>query len=258
MSDIIRYDDVTDLAAVVERDGYFVILGFYDTAAIEALRARLGALLDADEAKRDADKLPVNINDGGVLSDYTEFMHNLVFPSFVDELFAETVMATLDQPAIAEMMRSVVGPRYRMRADLVRRATGKNDASDAIQLPHEWHRDSGKRLMLVRFGGISSAFPFKDDLPIPQARHSLREIADRFAPRQEVAQTDEILLCRLRSRPRSDAVEQAAAEEKRKVVAESLEERARRVATPPPEVHVPERRSLARSLFSRARRAIGL
>lgn len=335
MTQIIQYKKQTDLYELVERDGYFVLPDFYNPEVIASLRERLGRLLDADEAKRDANRQPMCINENGVRSDYTNDMHNLLFPSFLDPLFADTVTATLELPIVQSMLERVVGKGYRMRADLVRRSTGMDDSVDIIQLPHNWHRDSpgeftfgfflddcsapdsggtavvpgthwsrhdplydfmlgprsytsaaeqargnwdpipeemrltgkhnlelrerigksavemrgkpgdmffflndlfhgrwpnrtGKRLMLVRYGGFSSAFPFKADLCTPQVFHDNGEkVARLFGSQRQIPKSQDILLCHIRDHVRLDPLEEAAAEEKQKVVAQFLEERSR-------------------------------
>lgn len=361
---LIRFNKTVDLTALVERDGYFVLPDFYDPKTIAELKLQLGQLLDADEAKRDANKQPINIEEDGIRSDYTEFMHNLLFPSFLNPLFAEVVVATLAFPAVSDMMQRVAGPNYRLRADLVRRSTGKDDTLDPVQLPHAWHRDSpgeftfgfflddcsepdsggtavvpgthwsrhdplwsfmlgprsyttphehargnyspipeekrlsgqknlalrsrignaaieirgkpgdlffflndtfhgrwpnrsAKPLMLVRFGGISSAFPFKADLPLPQLHHDSGDaIARLFGPQRTVTPSPEILLCRIRNGPRIDPLEEEAAAEKRQLLAELLESRPALQEAASPVRSVPNFLGKAAARLGRARKRL--
>ncbi len=142
MNNTITYRGNEDLISLVKKDGYFILRNFFDPSIIQELRESLGALLDADEAKRDNNKKPVRIKDKEFRSTYVDTMHTFEFPAFKNELLAECILKALDFEPIKKMLLAVVGPDYRMRIDIVRRSTGLNDMVDEIQLPHFWHNDA--------------------------------------------------------------------------------------------------------------------
>jgi len=142
MNNIITYSGNEDLTSLVKKDGNFILRNFFHASIIQELKESLGALLDADEAKRDNNKKPETIQDKEFVSKYLDIMHHFSFPAFKNELLAECILKTLDFEPIKKMLLAVAGPDYRMRIDLVRRSTGLNDMVDEIQLPNAWHHDT--------------------------------------------------------------------------------------------------------------------
>lgn len=148
-----------DLVEQVERDGYFVARGFFDRAKVLGVRAELDELFERDIRDRKQQSVPRKWIRGGTrVSVRTETMHTVYFPlwsspglrGLADELF--------DNPEIRRFCRRVIGEHFRLRVDLVRKASGVNDSVDDFQLPHAWHRDSPGEFTF----GI-----FLDDLTVP-------------------------------------------------------------------------------------------
>ena len=96
MNNIITYSDNEDVISLVKKDGYFILRNFFEPSIIQELRESLGALLDAEEAKRDNNKKPSRIQDKEFYSEYVDTMHSFFFPAFKNELLAECILKALD------------------------------------------------------------------------------------------------------------------------------------------------------------------
>ena len=126
-----------DLLRRVREDGYFILRGALDPAAVEAVRPLAAAMLDEDWAR---------IQAGGVGPKYdswhSDHQHAILFPSVHCPPLAALFEAVLTDPAVAFLLERVAGRDYQLRADDVRRLSGVNDWVDDFQIPHNWHRDS--------------------------------------------------------------------------------------------------------------------
>ncbi len=133
---------VDNLYEEIRENGYFVIKDCIDTDVLKRLRAEFSDRLDQDAARRDAQGKPIYFDDGGVRTDLTGSMHNILFPSFISVEYASILDAIFSNAIINDLLKLVAGPFWRLRVDLVRRATGIDDWCDEVQIPHQWHRDS--------------------------------------------------------------------------------------------------------------------
>lgn len=136
------YDGPSDLIKTVEKDGYILIKNFFKRDAVEKVREELQVILDKDEARR--------IEMGGHGTDkecefqsaYTPLMHTILFPCLQSPRYRDLANDMFDSAPIRDLMRGLAGDNFRMRLDLIRRSSGKNDYVDEFQLPHVWHRDT--------------------------------------------------------------------------------------------------------------------
>jgi hypothetical protein len=153
--------DPASFIAKVGADGFCVFPGLLSRSEVGAAREELVALLEADLAYRTAKGIAVDDHwlDGFHYS-LTPLMHTMLFPAFLSAQTAGLIEQVMASPLVAEVLRTLIGDEYRLRVDLVRRASGKDDTVDDFQLPHEWHRDTPGEFTL----GI-----FLDDMSEPNS-----------------------------------------------------------------------------------------
>lgn len=126
-----------------ERDGYFVVPGFFDTALVEKTRQQLVALLDEDVRLREEQDLPKRyVKDDHVVSGVSPLIHTRFFPLWESDGLQTMAEELFTHSGLREVTDHVIGEHFRLRVDLVRRATGQNDWVDDFQIPHAWHRDT--------------------------------------------------------------------------------------------------------------------
>ncbi|MGI9327763.1 MAG: phytanoyl-CoA dioxygenase family protein [Pseudomonadales bacterium] len=144
MSTTVVYSGKHDIVSDTRRDGYFCLDDFLNKEAVRQARNEMVILLEQDLARREisGSKAPVTLITDGYKTTNTDLMHTRLFPSCESPTFAKIVSDILTFPLIEDFMRRVIGEHYRLRVDLIRRASGKNDNVDGFQLPHVWHRDT--------------------------------------------------------------------------------------------------------------------
>ncbi|MEO1040290.1 MAG: phytanoyl-CoA dioxygenase family protein [Pseudomonadota bacterium] len=137
------YSGPMDLAERTERDGCFVAKNFLDRDAVLEARAEVKAILDADEARREAEgDIPAVDSTTPFRSIFVPLMHTAWFMSCQSPAFCRLVNDMFAHPEIQRWIRHVCGDNLRLRVDLARRASGANDYVDDFQIPHVWHRDT--------------------------------------------------------------------------------------------------------------------
>ncbi|MDE2166817.1 MAG: hypothetical protein KGJ66_10840 [Alphaproteobacteria bacterium] len=136
--------NANELIETATHDDFFVLRGLLAPADVFAARAELLALLDEDLAERAKRNITAAdwTNDGGFSTSLTLLMHTRLFPSWQSARLASLIVQIIEEPSIAEFVRRVIGEHYRLRVDLVRRASGINDAASDGGPPHTWHRDT--------------------------------------------------------------------------------------------------------------------
>jgi ectoine hydroxylase-related dioxygenase (phytanoyl-CoA dioxygenase family) len=159
MATTVVYSGPNDLLERVDRDGCFVIRGFFDRAAVVEARREVEAVFDADERRRAAGNVPANDQSTRLRSIYVPLMHTMWFMSLRSPAFCRLVNDAFASPTIKDFIRDLAGS-FRLRIDLARRSSGKNDYVDDFQVPHEWHRDTPGEFTF----GI-----FLDDLTTPRS-----------------------------------------------------------------------------------------
>ena len=143
----IEADDPTDPADAFRRDGYFILRDFFPRERIQAVRAELLEIIEEDLAARaalqsdGARPRQKRITETGAVTTLTAHMHSCFSPSWRSRGFAELAGDMIFHPRMDRLRGEVMGPGFRLRTDLIRRASGTDDSVDTIQLPHEWHRD---------------------------------------------------------------------------------------------------------------------
>ena len=135
--------DFRDLVNQVSRHGYCAMPSFFSKAEIEDVRTELAGFLDEDLHHRRVSNVEVvdEVRDGCVYS-LNSHLHNMLFPAFKSKRMALLLERIITNDAIARFLQETIGENYRLRVDLVRRASGADDSVDEFQIPHEWHRDS--------------------------------------------------------------------------------------------------------------------
>ncbi|MDD9901184.1 MAG: phytanoyl-CoA dioxygenase family protein [Alphaproteobacteria bacterium] len=133
-----------ELAEKVEKDGYFIIEDYFPLDDVMSVRKELEAIMDADVAHREENKLGVRrfTEEGNTYSTLTPVIHSIMHSLWQSPGLRTFFERVFTDPEIKEFTRRVIGERFRIRADIVRRATGANDYIDDFQIPHQWHRDS--------------------------------------------------------------------------------------------------------------------
>ena len=126
----------------VRVNGFFVLKGFFDAFRVKEVRAELEGIIDSYAMKQSGLTLPSTVSKNGVVSELTDMMHTVLFPSVLCPSYAELWAEVMSDSKIKELISSVAGNAVQMRVDLVRRSTGIDDAVDEIQIPHNWHRDT--------------------------------------------------------------------------------------------------------------------
>lgn len=140
----VEYDGGLDLPSLVKKSGYFMIPGFFNPKIVKRTKHELSQILDDDLNKRQNLEIKsVNWLNDGHRSTLNPLMHTFLYPSIRSPLFCNLVNEMFADPHISDFMRFLTGRAgYRLRVDLVRRSSGKNDWVDSFQLPHPWHKDS--------------------------------------------------------------------------------------------------------------------
>jgi hypothetical protein len=117
--------------------------GFFSPAEVESVRTELSGFLDEDVEHRRNRNVEVadHVRDGHHFS-LTPLMHTMVHPTFRSKRMAMMLEKIITNPGITKFLQEIIGENYRLRLDLVRRASGADDSVDAFQIPHEWHRDT--------------------------------------------------------------------------------------------------------------------
>jgi phytanoyl-CoA dioxygenase PhyH len=127
----------------VSKDGYCTMPGFFNPAETQALRTELEGMLDEDvEYRRTRNVEAADNTRDGVPYSLTSHMHTMLFPAFQSKRMAGSIEKIISNPSIVKFLQELVGENYRLRVDLVRRASGIDDSVDEFQIPHEWHRDT--------------------------------------------------------------------------------------------------------------------
>lgn len=136
--------DYTALYNEVLSNGHFTIPHFFSKQEVTAIKTELIELFEEDIAYRNKNTISTadHQKDGYTYS-LTDEMHTLLFPAFCSEKTALLIEKIITHPTIALLLKNTIGECYRLRVDLVRKATGKNDGSNGFKaLPHTWHRDT--------------------------------------------------------------------------------------------------------------------
>jgi ectoine hydroxylase-related dioxygenase (phytanoyl-CoA dioxygenase family) len=134
---------VNDLVRDLETNGHCLFTNLLDGDFVSSRRAELAQLLDEDiEYRRRHGISGADLVREGYTYSLTPHMHTMLFPAFRSNAASDVLEAILSHRVIAEVMERTVGKYFRLRVDLVRRATAVDDGVDDFQLPHEWHRDS--------------------------------------------------------------------------------------------------------------------
>lgn len=135
--------DYDQLFTKISQDGYCTIPGFFPREEIREARQELSSFLDEDVEYRRKSNVQVadHIRDGHHFS-LTPHMHTMLFPAFQSKRGASLIEKIITDETIAKLLTNLIGENYRLRVDLVRRASGMDDSVDEFQVPHEWHRDT--------------------------------------------------------------------------------------------------------------------
>ncbi len=127
----------------LENDGYYVFEGILSPDFVLPRRAEMATLLDQDVAYRAREQITgADHTAAGYSYSLTPEMHTMLFPAFQSKAAADIIEAVLTNAVVEQTIERAFGRHYRMRVDLVRRASGIDDGIDDFQLPHEWHRDT--------------------------------------------------------------------------------------------------------------------
>ena len=143
------YNGPSDLAKKVEKDGYFVLPGFFAREAVIAARKEVEALLDVSEQKHlkykeadPKDRLGMIDKTTEYTSNYEDNLHTQFFFSSRSPAYCKLLNDLFASKVIKDLIYELAGS-MRLRVDLCQRAKGYDDSTgQPFQGPLPWHRDT--------------------------------------------------------------------------------------------------------------------
>jgi hypothetical protein len=139
-------ENISTIAAELEREGFYVFHNALDSEQVETARQEINRWLDVDVKEREeaASQEPWHTGAAGT-SILTNPTHLLLDAYAKSPALDQLVEKILTDPVAAGVLKELAGENIKFRGYNIQRMTGKLDARPDIGIapnPHEWHRDS--------------------------------------------------------------------------------------------------------------------